>query len=153
LLVYVDDILIMGQKAATEKAVKDLETLYEVKDLGDARFYLGIETRRDHYFGFFEFAPMQCFFQSSCCLRFPLADVTCSELDAWMLLVFTGFDPFPHYSSLNHHQSRARYSLQRYTRREKRLRTRQGSVPTQAPMARLGKHVARISPEGDTSPS
>ncbi|KAJ8900829.1 hypothetical protein NDN08_000128 [Rhodosorus marinus] len=45
LLVYVDDILIMEKP--TREAKKHFAELYEIKDLGETRYYLGIEIVKD----------------------------------------------------------------------------------------------------------
>ncbi|KAL0448171.1 UNVERIFIED_CONTAM: Retrovirus-related Pol polyprotein from transposon RE2 [Sesamum latifolium] len=48
LLVYVDDILITGPSQSAIQAVKDyLHALFTIKDLGDARYFLGLEIARN----------------------------------------------------------------------------------------------------------
>ncbi|KAL0402317.1 UNVERIFIED_CONTAM: Retrovirus-related Pol polyprotein from transposon RE1 [Sesamum latifolium] len=47
LLVYVDDILITGPSLSLIKEVKDhLHALFTIKDIGDARYFLGLEIAR-----------------------------------------------------------------------------------------------------------
>ncbi|XP_020555065.1 uncharacterized protein LOC110013263 [Sesamum indicum] len=47
LLVFVDDILITGPLLAAFRGVKDyLHTLFTIKDIGDARYFLGMEIAR-----------------------------------------------------------------------------------------------------------
>jgi len=47
ILVYVDDFLVVGKRDAVDKARADLKSIYEMKDLGPARYFLGIEIIRN----------------------------------------------------------------------------------------------------------
>lgn len=48
LLIYIDDILISGDYTEMIKSVKDyLHSLYTIKDMGQAKYFLGIEMTRD----------------------------------------------------------------------------------------------------------
>lgn len=47
LLVYVDDVLIMGQLLAASAAKTEFMSAYECRDMGDVHYFLGIEVVRD----------------------------------------------------------------------------------------------------------
>ena len=49
LILYVDNLLLLGQDLSKIKDVKcQLDKLYQMKDLGPASSYLGIQITRDH---------------------------------------------------------------------------------------------------------
>lgn len=49
LLVYVDDVLITGNDEAKLLQVKDfLHSTFTIKDLGYAKYFLGVEVARSH---------------------------------------------------------------------------------------------------------
>jgi hypothetical protein len=48
-VLYVDDMLLVGNKMDVIKEVKSqLSFKFDMKDLGDAKFIMGIEIKRDH---------------------------------------------------------------------------------------------------------
>jgi histone deacetylase 1/2 len=46
-LVHVDDAVIIGQQEAVQKVKQDIATQFEIKDLGCAKYYLGLEIRKE----------------------------------------------------------------------------------------------------------
>jgi transposase InsO family protein len=46
-LVHVDDAVVIGQQEAVQKAKQDIATRFEIKDLGAAKYYLGLEIRKE----------------------------------------------------------------------------------------------------------
>ena len=47
IIVYVDDILISGSEKQIKEFIKELTKHYEVKDLGEISYYLGIKISRN----------------------------------------------------------------------------------------------------------
>lgn len=44
LLIYVDDILVMGlRESNVQRAKRDLKTLFKMKDMGPVQYFLGVE--------------------------------------------------------------------------------------------------------------
>ncbi|GBN79737.1 hypothetical protein AVEN_56089-1 [Araneus ventricosus] len=46
IIVYVDDLLIAGKEEDIRKIIKELEEEYELKNLGEVNYYLGINIER-----------------------------------------------------------------------------------------------------------